>query len=129
MYNYKLNGLLNIKPLNIFIITEILKCEILIYSHTKLALDYSFHAYGFVGDILTLDIKEKWNINKFDAGPQLFARDPPGDAVSPPPSPLPPTGHPPVESCDSPPPPLTTTYCYFSGTDKTIKLITITIIK
>ena len=54
----------DLTPLNVFITTEILKCEI--QSKTGLEdINYTFNSY--VGDTLELDINTKFNIDKFDA--------------------------------------------------------------
>jgi hypothetical protein len=49
--------------MNVFITTEILKCEI--QSRCEGGINYSFNSN--VGNTLELDILKKWNIDKFDA--------------------------------------------------------------
>ena len=56
----------DLTPMNIFITTEILKCEI--QSRTGINIDdinYTFNSY--VGDTLKIDINQIFNINNFDA--------------------------------------------------------------
>jgi len=53
----------DLTPLNVFITTEILKCEI--QNKTKKNIKYKFNSY--TGDTLTIDIKKVFGINYFDA--------------------------------------------------------------
>jgi hypothetical protein len=53
----------DLTPLNVFITTEILKCEI--QSKCNEDVDYTFNKY--TGDTLEMDIKKEFNIEKFDA--------------------------------------------------------------
>jgi hypothetical protein len=55
----------DITPMNIFITTEILKCEIQSRTGNEKEIKYSFNSN--VGNTLQLDIKKKYNIDKFDA--------------------------------------------------------------
>ncbi len=55
----------DITPMNIFITTEILKCEIQSRTNNESEIKYSFNSN--VGNTLELDIKQKFNIDKFDA--------------------------------------------------------------
>ena len=54
----------DITTLNVFITTEILKCHVQSYCGLD-DLDYAFNKYE--GDTLLLNIKEKWDIDGFDA--------------------------------------------------------------
>jgi len=54
----------DITTLNVFITTEILKCHVQSYCGLD-DLDYEFNKYE--GDTLLLNIKEKWDIDGFDA--------------------------------------------------------------
>jgi type I restriction-modification system DNA methylase subunit len=51
--------------LNVFITTEILKCEIQHRTNLDDLSDFKFNSY--VGDTLKIDIKEIFNVDKFDA--------------------------------------------------------------
>ena len=51
--------------MNVFITTEILKCEIQSRTDNDKEIKYSFNSN--IGNTLELDIEKKWNINKFDA--------------------------------------------------------------
>ena len=53
----------DITPLNVFITTEILKCEI--QSKTDDKKEYKFNSY--IGDTLKIDIKKIFNVDNFDA--------------------------------------------------------------
>ena len=55
----------DITPMNIFITTEILKCEIQSRIGNDKEITYSFN--NNVGNTLVLDTKKKWNIEYFDA--------------------------------------------------------------
>ncbi len=55
----------DITPMNIFITTEILKCEIQSRTGNEKELKYSFNSN--VGNTLELDINKKWGVNNFDA--------------------------------------------------------------
>ena len=85
MFDYLYNGLENLYPdneercrvtlkniyyadltaLNVFITTEILKCHIQSYCGVDDFVGFVFN--GHVGDTLELDIKQKWNVDGFDA--------------------------------------------------------------
>jgi len=54
----------DLTALNVFITTEIMKCHVQNYCGLD-ELDYEFN--NNVGDTLVLNIKDKWNINGFDA--------------------------------------------------------------
>jgi len=53
----------DLTPMNVFITTEILKCEI--QSRCDGIINYSFNSN--IGNTLELDILKKWNIDKFNA--------------------------------------------------------------
>ena len=55
----------DITPMNVFITTEILKCEIQSRTGNDKELKYSFNSN--VGNTLELDINKKWCVDKFDA--------------------------------------------------------------
>jgi hypothetical protein len=55
----------DITPMNIFITTEILKCEIQSRTANDKEIKYSFNSN--IGNTLELDITKKWNVEKFDA--------------------------------------------------------------
>jgi hypothetical protein len=53
----------DLTPLNVFITTEIMKCHVQSCCGIE-ELEYSFNTY--TGDTLKLDIKDKWDIERFD---------------------------------------------------------------
>ena len=53
----------DLTPMNVFITTEILKCEI--QSKSDGVINYNFNKY--TGDTLVIDTKQEFNVDKFDA--------------------------------------------------------------